>query len=134
MSKAKPRFRTQYNYNENPTLGSKNTAESMTQPDMSLTARQLFMNHTRGHALGVMAKKGIYSETDIPYFEDIVDMKEYGEHLKEQQKILEKEIKEEVKKAQEAAKAAKEEKESPLSEKAKESLKENKKEPEQPKK
>lgn len=127
-------FRTQFNSKYEPNRGSKNNQESQTRPDMSLSVRQIMQNHTRGIGLGVNVNEGIYSESDIPVFDDLTDMIEHKEHLEEQAKILKKEIADEKKKAQEKEKAEKERlrreqelKDSPLSDKAKKSLKESSK-------
>lgn len=129
----KTRFRT--HYDPKPPKLVPNTGESMTQPDMSLTVRQIMQNHTRGHGLGVSQREGIYSESEIPVFDDLTDMQTHLDHLKEQEEILTREIAQEKKKAQEKAKAEKEaskaeknEDDSPLSDKAKKSLKEPEKE------
>ena len=97
------RFRT--HFDPKPPVLPKYDKESLTQPDMSLTVRQIMNNHTRGHGLGVKTREGIYSESEIPVFEDISDMQNHLEYLKEQEEILQREIKEEQKKAKEAEKA-----------------------------
>lgn len=103
------KFRTMYMpYTPNP--GTINKEESLCRPSQSLSARQLYENHTRGHMIGVNVREGIYSETEVPWFEDITDMMAHKEHLAEQAKILEKEIMAESEKQKKAAEAAQKEK------------------------
>ena len=92
------RYRTQFDKNYVPNEGTVNNEESKTRPDMTLSVRSLLHNHTRGMGLGVKTREGIYSETEIPIFEDITDMHEYAAHLKSEQEKLEKEIKEQAEK------------------------------------
>lgn len=104
-------FRHQYDPDYQPNKGSDNQDESVTQPDMTLSLRQIMKNHTRGVGLGVALKEGIYSDTDVRYFEDITDMVEHAEYLQEQAEIFNKEIEEQEKKRKEAVREAEKEKE-----------------------
>lgn len=87
-------FRRQFNPNYKPSKGEKTDPISLTTPDMSLTVRELLVNHSRG--IGVNVKdygQDNYFDTEIPVFQDLNDVKEYREHLVEIIKQVENEIK-----------------------------------------
>lgn len=86
------KFRTQFNPHYKGAVGSKNTAESMVQPSQNLTVRQLLKNHTRGMGLGVPFKQGIYTEQEVPIFEDITDAVAYKELLEQKLKTVKEDI------------------------------------------
>ena len=104
-------FKHQYDPDYKPNKGSDNQDESVTQPDMTLSLRQIMMNHTRGIGLGVNINQGIYSETDVHYFDDFTDMVEHAEYLQEQTDIINREIEAENKKRKEAIEPPEKEKE-----------------------
>ena len=119
------KFQTQFDPKYKGCKGSSNPAESLTIPDLSLSVRELFLNHTRNRPLGAVEHEGIYTEDfEVPTFDDITDRQDYLDTLKEEQERIEKEIAEIDKIRKEAAEKVKAEKESPLSDKAKKSLKE----------
>lgn len=87
-------IKTQFDPSYEGSLPEKNTEPSMTQPDMTLSMRELLVNHTRG--LGVMAnhKEGFYYDTEIPQFDDLTDIDAYREYLREQKLENEKRVQE----------------------------------------
>ena len=76
-----------------PTPKKKMSTEKLTQPDQTLTIRELLDNHSRGIPLGVKQRKGEYFETPIPRFDDLTDMLEYKAQLMDRNKELNKQIK-----------------------------------------
>ncbi len=90
-------FRTQYN---SPLYKGKKMDDSLvTQPDQNMSIRELLDRHSRGLPLGVSENKGEYFETEIPKFDDLVDLMEYKKRLTEKQKELETQAKAEVQEA-----------------------------------
>lgn len=87
-------IRTQFDPSYEGSLPEKNTEPSMTQPDMTLSMRELLINHTRG--LGIMAKhhEGFYYDTEIPQFDDMTDIDAYREYLAEQKAENDKRVEE----------------------------------------
>lgn len=85
----------------------------MTVPNMSLTLKQLILNHTRGISSDIINREGEYFDTEIPRFDDITEMVEHKEDLLIQKKELEEKIHKELnekealrkQKAEKAAKA-----------------------------
>lgn len=98
-------FRRQFDPKKTKTIGQTFTKPSLTIPDMSIGVKQLLLNHTRGINNAVHHNEGIYSEQEIPIFDDITDKIAYLEDLKQQQLELEQVIKTE--KTEKAAKAKK---------------------------
>jgi len=76
-----------------PKAKKKMSTEKLTQPDQTLTIRELLDNHSRGIPLGVKERKGEYFETPIPRFDDLTDMLEYKAQLMDRNKELNKQIK-----------------------------------------
>jgi len=61
---------------------------------MALTVRELLLNHSRGIGSNVhMYDENAYFDTEIPTFDDINDLKEYKENLKQQYENLQDELK-----------------------------------------
>ena len=76
-----------------------------TQPDMTMSIRELLDRHSRGLPLTTNQKQGEYFDTEIPRFDDITDMLQYKQELMDRNKSINKLIKDEKK----AAKLQKEE-------------------------
>lgn len=77
-------FRRQFDPNYKGSKGEINDEKSQTVPDMSLTCRELLINHTRSIHSDVSVKEGEYfEELEIPVFVDITDAIAYKERLKE---------------------------------------------------
>jgi hypothetical protein len=74
-----------------------------TQPDMTMSIRDLLDRHSRGLPLTTNERKGEYFDTEIPRFDDITDMLQYKQELMDKNKSINKLIKDE-KKAADAAK------------------------------
>jgi len=74
---------------------------------MSLTCKELLLNHSRGISSNVHNYDPQYFDTEIPRFDDIVEEKQYKEDLAEKIKEVDERIK---KRKADAAKKAKEEK------------------------
>lgn len=90
------RIRKQFEINRPPSLGEINNQPSCTIPDMTLTILELLKNHTRGEYSDVAHNEGIYSETEIPVFDDMTDRDNYIESLKTRKNDLEHDIKQEL--------------------------------------
>ena len=89
---SKLKFRS--SYGEKIPHGETPEGISLTQPDMSLTVRDLILNHTRGTIdMDVIAKKPTYLEdTEIPTIQDISELEEHRENLEEQARLIEQQI------------------------------------------
>lgn len=98
-------IKTQFNPDYNGSNGKEMDPVSLTQPDQTLTIRDLLDRHSKGLALGVNNNRGEYFDTEVPRFQDLTDMLEYKQQLMERKKDLEKQIR------KEKAKQKKEEKE-----------------------
>jgi len=74
-----------------------------TQPDMTMSIRDLLDRHSRGLPLTTNERQGEYFDTEIPRFDDLTDMLLYKQELMDRNKSINKLIKDE-KKAADAAK------------------------------
>ena len=84
-------FRTQYN---SPLYtGKKMDSTLLTQPDQNMSIKDLLDRHSRGLPLGATQQQGEYFDTEIPRFDDILDLVEYKKSLQRKQKELESKIK-----------------------------------------
>lgn len=90
------RFRIQFDFDYRGDKGKTMDQTQKTQPDMSLTVRQLLENHTRGVNSEVQSKKPLYFDIEVPIIKDITDVFEYKEHLKEKLSLTQEFIDEEV--------------------------------------
>tara|TARA_B110000003_G_scaffold230245_1_gene232274 strand:- start:979 stop:1332 length:354 start_codon:yes stop_codon:yes gene_type:complete len=70
-----------------------------TQPDMTMSIRELLDRHSRGLPLTTNQKQGEYFDTEIPRFDDITDMLQYKQELMDRNKSINKLIKDEKKAA-----------------------------------
>ena len=87
---AKVRIRRQFDPTYKGCKGEKNSMESMTQPDQSLTIKQLLLNHTRNIASDINVREEHYFEdTEIPRIDDLNDIAEYREALEDKRKAAE---------------------------------------------
>lgn len=77
----------------------------VTQPDMTMSIRDLLDRHSRGLPLTTNERQGEYFDTEIPRFYDLTDMLKYKQELMEKNKSINKIIKDE----KQAAKQLKEE-------------------------
>lgn len=89
------RFKTQFDLNYKGSKGEVFYEPSQTRPDMSLTVKELLLNHSRGLPLDANSQEGYYFDTEIPHFNDLTEAIEYKEALKQQYNDLEKQIKDE---------------------------------------
>ncbi len=69
---------------------------------MSLTVRELLLNHTRGISSNVKSNEGQYFDTEIPHFDDITEMIKYKEELVNKMENVKEIIQEENKAKQKA--------------------------------
>ena len=99
--KKKYNIKMQFDPNYNGSPGQVFKGESKTQPNMAIPIRTLLKNHSRNLPSGVAMFEGQYFETEIPIFEDMMDVEEWKDELMETQAAL----KEEIDKDVEAAKA-----------------------------
>lgn len=110
----KNKYRIQFDFEYGGDPGKTMDGTVVTQPDMSLTVRQLLENHTRGVDSNVQERKPIYFDVPVPTITDITDVHEYRAHLKEKLmqtdtfiKQEQAEAKEDTLKEEKAAKALK---------------------------
>lgn len=94
------RFRVQFDFEYKGDPGKKMDDTLETQPDMSLTVRQLLLNHTRGHDGQVREHTPIYFDTNVPVLSDITDVHEYKAHLEDQLNQTNQFIKQDLEKAE----------------------------------
>lgn len=104
-AKNQPSFQVQFDVTYGGMYVTK-SGESLTVPDMNLTVRQLLNNHSRGLSNDRHLKEPIYFDMKIPKLKDIVDVYEYRDYLKEQQKSVQKFLDDNEKLQAEEAKAA----------------------------
>lgn len=87
--KTKPmQFRHQFDPTYNGSPGEYNTQPSQTEPDMSLTVRQLLTNHSRGIQSNVKEYPLNYLETEIPKITDLTDMADFREKNAQKKKEI----------------------------------------------
>jgi len=70
---------------------------SQTRPDMSLTVKELLINHSRGIHSDVKQYEGQYFDTEIPRIDDITDLVQHKKDLEEFQKQLKEDVEKETK-------------------------------------
>jgi hypothetical protein len=75
------RFRIQFDLGYKGHEGKEMDMETMTQPDMSLTVRQLLENHTRGKDSNVQHREPLYFDIEIPQISDMTDVVEFRNQL-----------------------------------------------------
>jgi len=79
----------------NGTQGKTMDQSIHTQPDMTLSIRDLLDRHSRGLPLTTNERKGEYFDTEIPHFDDLIDMLEYKKQLMERNTSINNIIKDE---------------------------------------
>ena len=77
------RYQIQFDFDYTGSRGKSMSQERRTQPDMSLTVRQLLENHTRGYEMGAVERKPLYFDIEVPTINDLTDVQEYRDHLME---------------------------------------------------
>jgi len=92
-------------YTKNKWKGKKMDQTVNTIPDQNLSIRQLLDRHSRGLPLGASQNQGEYFDTEIPRFDDLVDMMEHKKRLVQEHKDLTKQIENEQKAQKEKATA-----------------------------
>lgn len=98
------KLRKQFTAGYEGTSGPSPDTTLMTQPDMTMSIRELLDRHSRGLPLTTNQRQGEYFDTEIPRFYDLTDMLKYKQELMDRNKSINKLIKDEKK----AANAAKE--------------------------
>jgi len=93
-------------YTKSKYKGKKMDQTVNTVPDQNLSIRQLLDRHSRGLPLGATNHQGEYFETEIPQFDDLVDMMEYKKELVKEHEELTKKIEAEQKAQAEKQKAS----------------------------
>lgn len=89
------KFRKQWVKSYKGSEGEKNTMQSETKPNETLTLRQLLINHTKGIGTNARDLGGIYTGDQLaPRFKDVTEYMEHQEMLKNRQIDLEESIKE----------------------------------------
>ena len=89
------KFKTQFTKTYKGSKGKKMSNEVLTVPDQNLSVRELLDRHSRGLPIGASAKDGQYFDTEVPVFDDILDMVEYKKELVRKHKELTKQIEDE---------------------------------------
>jgi len=84
-------------YTKSKFKGKKMSQEVNTIPDQNLSIRELLDRHSRGLPLGASQKQGEYFDTEIPRYDDLVDMMEHKKQLVKEHKDLTKQIENEQK-------------------------------------
>ena len=92
-------------YTKSRYKGKKMDQTVNTIPDQNLSIRQLLDRHSRGLPLGASQNQGEYFDTEIPRFDDLVDMMEHKKKLVQEHKDLTKQIEKEQKAQKEKATA-----------------------------
>ena len=92
-------------YTKSKFKGKKMSQEVNTIPDQNLSIRELLDRHSRGLPLGASQKQGEYFDTEIPRYDDLVDMMEHKKQLVKEHKDLTKQIEKEQKAQKEKATA-----------------------------
>jgi len=73
----------------------------MTEPDQNLSIPQLLEKHSRGlPVINQRYQEGIYSDSEIPVFDDLNDLMEYKEALRAREMELRGEVEDHVAKKQ----------------------------------
>ena len=90
-------------YTKNKWKGKKMDQTVNTVPDQNLSIRQLLDRHSRGLPLGASQNQGEYFDTEIPRYDDLVDMMEHKKILVQEHKDLTKQIEKEQKAQKEKA-------------------------------
>jgi hypothetical protein len=92
-------------YTKSKYKGKKMSQEVNTLPDQNLSIRQLLDRHSRGLPLGATERQGEYFDSEIPRYDDLVDMMEHKKQLVQEHKNLTKKIENEQKAQKEKATA-----------------------------
>lgn len=90
--KKETKFRRNYDPDYKGTPHEMDYGDSVTQPSMTLTVRELMTRHTRGLETGAMEREPIYlpDGMEVPRPNDLTDLVYERERLEEQRKELEK--------------------------------------------
>jgi hypothetical protein len=100
-----PKFRVQFDFDYKGTNGSDGGGKKVTQPEMSLTVRQLLENHTRGINSPVKTLTPMYFDLEVPVIKDLTDVHEYRQHLEQRLAYTDEFIKKEKEEIKAKAKA-----------------------------
>lgn len=75
-------------------MGDENNLPSMTEPDQTLSIKQLIEKHVQGVNLGVKEYEPFYTDEELPNFEfmDLEEIHSYRQHLSEERYRLEDEL------------------------------------------
>lgn len=90
-----PRLRKQFQTTPLKFKGETNDQPSLTVPDLTLTIKQLLVNHSRGIQSDVSHNEPMYFDTEIPIIDDITDLDAFRQDLKAREKALSLKIKQE---------------------------------------
>jgi len=98
------KLRKQFTAGYEGTSGPSPDTTLMTQPDMTMSIRELLDRHSRGLPLTTNQRTGEYFDTEIPRFYDLTDMLKYKQELMDRNKSINNLIKEEKKAAKQREK------------------------------
>ncbi len=90
---SKTKIRKQFTSKPYDFPGEVNNSPSMTIPDMTLGVKQLLLNHTRGIHSDVGYNEPMYFDQEIPIINDLTDLDDYRQDLKNREKALNDKIK-----------------------------------------
>ncbi len=93
-------FRHQFSASYRGSKGEVNTSPSLTVPDQAIPLRTLLANHSRGINTPVNHLEGEYFNGDVPDIQDLNELKD----LRDELKITEKELLNNIKTEQQTAK------------------------------
>lgn len=99
------RYRIQFDIGYRGAKGKTIDSNSLTQPDMSLTIRQLLEDHTRGKTNEVQIRQPLYFDMEIPQINDITDVDNFRQQLEDQLKNVNQFIETDKKKQRDEAEA-----------------------------
>jgi pyruvate/2-oxoacid:ferredoxin oxidoreductase beta subunit len=98
------KLRKQFTAGYEGTPGPSPEQTLVTQPDMTMSIRDLLDRHSRGLPLTTNERKGEYFDTEIPRFYDLTDMLKYKQELMDRNKSINNLIKDEKKAAKQREK------------------------------
>lgn len=98
------KLRKQFTAGYEGTSGPSPDSTLMTQPDMTMSIRDLLDRHSRGLPLTTNQRTGEYFDTEIPRFYDLTDMLKYKQELMDRNKSINNLIKDEKKAAKQREK------------------------------
>lgn len=88
-----PKFRYQFDVTYKGTKGKEMDGKSETVPDLSISVRQMLGEHVRMNSDGLIERRPIWFNTEIPQIRDFTDLEKYSESLAERKKEVDEMVK-----------------------------------------